>query len=136
MDAFRLQNGDSRLKCDCHGLSFADGKYWVDNDQVNTILSGDNYKTTNAPQAGDVAVFRDANGNVVHSTTVTGVDDKGKVTEVSGLGGIEKQSESTTPNATKEKYDASTVSYYHKDDQRTDKQKKQDAERVKEYKKD
>jgi hypothetical protein len=66
---------------------------------------------------------------------VTGVDDKGKVTEVSGLGGIEKQSESATPDATKEKYDASSVTYYRKDDQRTSEKKKEDAEKVKQYKK-
>ncbi|MEM8907545.1 MAG: RHS repeat-associated core domain-containing protein, partial [Bacteroidota bacterium] len=30
--------------CNCHGLSFGGGKYWIGNNQVEKILKGDNYE--------------------------------------------------------------------------------------------
>lgn len=33
-----------KANTNCHGYSFARGEYWVDNSQVNKILSGDGYK--------------------------------------------------------------------------------------------
>ncbi len=29
---------------DCHGLSFSDGDYWINNDQVRKLLAGDSYR--------------------------------------------------------------------------------------------
>jgi RHS repeat-associated protein len=56
---------------DCHGVSFTNGKYWIDNDQVSTILK-DEYSEVNYAQvqSGDIAIYRDLDNNIVHSVTV------------------------------------------------------------------
>ena len=140
IEAQKLAEGDKSFKTDCHGLTFADGKYWINNDQVDKLLKGDNYGKTDAPQVGDVAVYRDANGNVVHSTTVSGVDEKGTVTEVSGLGGLEPAAHSDKPQPGPEgawKDPNAKVEYYHKgDDKRTPDEKTQHVKDLKEYKKE
>jgi RHS repeat-associated protein len=122
-------NFDIRFECDCHGLTFADGKYWINNDQVGRLLAGDNYEQTNTPQIGDVTVYTEG-GQVVHSTTVTAVEG-GNVTEVSGLGGVQVASETTTPQGA---WPGATVTYYRKkDDNRTPEQRRADATEVKNY---
>ena len=80
---------DGRMDTDCHGVTFADGQYWINDTEVDKILSGSGYAPTNSPQPGDVGVYRDLNGNPVHSVTVTGVHSNGEVAAVSGLGGLE-----------------------------------------------
>jgi RHS repeat-associated protein len=134
------EGNDKRFKCDCHGLTFADGKYWINDNQVDKLLKGDNYRRTDTPKVGDIAVYRNAAGEVEHSVTVTNTDSDGNVTEVSGLGGIEPRAHSDSPtpgpggawdNPT------STVEYYTKDgDKRSDKRRKKDAEKVKKYDKE
>jgi RHS repeat-associated protein len=105
--------GSNKLyQCDCHGLTFADGKYWVQDNDVQGLLEGDSYMAVTKAQAGDVAIFRDGDGNVIHSTTVTQVDKNGKVLATSGLGGVERKSETRSPADTKKKYGAASVTYY------------------------
>jgi RHS repeat-associated protein len=89
IDVFQNTGSNHALDTDCHGLTFADGQYWVSDPAVNGLLKGDSYQTTTAAKPGDVLVYKDANGNVVHSVTVTEVDANGKPTKVSGLGGVE-----------------------------------------------
>ena len=89
----------------------------MNNDQVNKLLKGDGYEKAKTPQPGDVAIFK-VNGEVVHSLTVTGVDGKGNVTQVTGLGGTEQASHSNTPQEIQQQFgqlvDAKvTVEYYH-----------------------
>jgi hypothetical protein len=101
------------------------------------LLKGDGYEKTKTPQAGDVAIFK-ANGEVVHSLTVTGVDDKGKVNEVTGLGGTEPASYSKTPEQIQQQfgqiYDTKvTVEYYH--DPNPDRPTQEKLDQVKNYEK-
>jgi len=137
IQAFQQVGGSSAYKCDCHGLTFADGKYWVNNDQVNKLLKGDGYEKTKTPQAGDVAVFK-ANGKVVHSLTVTGANDKGSVTEVTGLGGTEQKAHSDTPEQVQQQFGQLldtkvTVEYYH--DSKPDRPTDEKLDQVKNYEK-
>jgi len=97
ISAFQNVGNNHKLDTDCHGLTFADGKYWVSDPAVKDLLKGDNYQQTDKANPGDVVVYTDANGNVVHSVTVTGVGENGKPTEVSGLGGVETQAHSNSP---------------------------------------
>ncbi len=76
------------LNCDCHGVTFGDGEYWINNDQVDKILKGDGYTKEAKPQVGDVVIYRE-NGQVVHSVTVKTVDPKAGTVTVEGKGGIE-----------------------------------------------
>jgi hypothetical protein len=104
--AKKLTDGSKAYTTDCHGLTFGDGKYWIDNGAVKDILKNDGYVRDNKtqkdgsvllPAVGDVAIFKNSDGDVVHSATVTGVDDQGKVTQVSGLGGTEPDAYSVSP---------------------------------------
>jgi hypothetical protein len=109
---------------DCHGVSFSDGKYWINNDQVDSILTGDKYKQVGGPKVGDVAVYRDEDGNAVHSAKVVGIKREhsflgmqwGKIVdvEVEGLGGLETETHrDSVQNAWPY---PSSVEYYRKDD--------------------
>ena len=77
---------------DCHGYTFTHGTYWINDDQVDALLKGDNYEKVNNPEKGDVVVYR-KDGVVVHSMTVVDVikDKDGAVisVKVEGLGGLE-----------------------------------------------
>lgn len=89
---------DHRLDADCHGVSLTDGQYWIDDDQMASVLKGGGFKATTTPKVGDLAVYRDSSGNVVHSVTVTRVDPAtGAVLEVSGLGGLQMTEHSDKP---------------------------------------
>jgi hypothetical protein len=106
------------MKCDCHGLTFAGGKFWINNDQVGTLLKGDGYKSTTTPVVGDVAIYRDSSG-IVHSVTVAAVDENGQVTSVTGLGGLQIQSSTMppTPRPNGAWLDANaTIEYYPQND--------------------
>lgn len=43
IQAFRNVSGDAGWDTDCHGMSFTDGQFWINDDQVNMILAGDGY---------------------------------------------------------------------------------------------
>lgn len=97
IQAYEYISGHEGMRTDCHGVTFGDSEYWINNDQVNNILQGDNYVQTLNPQVGDILTYRDSSGNVVHSVTVTIVDPSGEVTGVTGLGGIQTDPRETTP---------------------------------------
>jgi hypothetical protein len=94
--AYLYISGNLGALTDCHGVTFADGKLWVNDDQVEKILEGDHYElvaelgptqtndVTDA-QVGDIVVYYGPKG-VIHSLTVVGVDPNGGIT-VMGLGG-------------------------------------------------
>ncbi|HEY5721952.1 MAG TPA: RHS repeat-associated core domain-containing protein [Allosphingosinicella sp.] len=64
------------MNTDCHGYTFAEGKYWINDSEVNIILSGDRYQRVTDVQPGDVAVYRQGR-DVVHSGIVRSVDEDG-----------------------------------------------------------
>jgi hypothetical protein len=98
--SINLESDIPELNTDCHGVTFADGEYWINDDQVDLILKGDNYHDVSKPQRGDIVIYRDADGNVVHSATVVNIKKEhsflfgliqwgNDIVEVEGLGGIE-----------------------------------------------
>jgi hypothetical protein len=58
----------------CHGWVFAGGRFWVAGDAVDDILADNRYAPVAEPAAGDLAVWRDARGNVVHTGVVRSTD--------------------------------------------------------------
>lgn len=98
---------DARMDTDCHGVTFAGGEYWINNDQVDRTLAGGGFKKTATAKPGDVMVYRNSSGEVVHSVTVTKVDKAGKPAEVSGLGGLEMSEHADPPD--KGWYDATAT---------------------------
>ena len=59
----------SKYDCeaDCHGKTFGDNKIWINDDQVQTILDNDDYMNTGSESLAGIVVFKDSNGNIVHS---------------------------------------------------------------------
>jgi hypothetical protein len=49
----------------CHGFTFTESNYWINDDQVNLILAGDSYVPATESD-GQVVVFT-RNGSIVHS---------------------------------------------------------------------
>ncbi len=81
---------------DCHGVTFASGQVWINNDQVGRLMKGDGYDVNNPttkPKAGDVGIYSTdgslGRDKVRHSVLVNTVDPKaGGVTDVTSKGGI------------------------------------------------
>jgi RHS repeat-associated protein len=140
-----LEATDSRHDTDCHGLTFAEGQVWINDEEVPKIMDskkGDGYSETTTPAVGDVIVYYDVDSKnrakVVHSATITAVDAQGNVTAVSGLGGIDPESATTAPangfRAAPEKGTTRQTKYFHSNN-RTDEERKSNAERAKTHNK-
>ena len=56
VQVFQSIDGDAGWDTNCHGTSFTDGKYWLNNDQVSFLLEGDGYEIVNIENAreGDI----------------------------------------------------------------------------------
>jgi RHS repeat-associated protein len=95
-----IGKADKGWDTDCHGFTFADGKYWINNNQVENILKGDNYNIIDLEQAkcGDIVVYYKGN-DVQHSVTIVNSDGTQVGTIVNGLGGMKTEAKETTlPN--------------------------------------
>jgi hypothetical protein len=65
------------LNTNCHGKTFADGEFWINDPQP--ILDGDGYQlieNISEARVGDVVIYKDRNQQIVHSATITGVEKK------------------------------------------------------------
>lgn len=56
--------------CNCHGFTFADGQYWIPGEEVPKILQDNGYVEMQTPRPGDVAVYRNAADEVIHTGVV------------------------------------------------------------------
>ncbi len=97
VEVYKNRGTEKGWDTDCHGFTFADGKYWINNDQVKRILKGDNYSNIKLDQAtsGDVVVYYE-NNDVEHSVTIVNSDGTQKGTIVYGLGGLETEAQKST----------------------------------------
>jgi hypothetical protein len=71
--------------CNCHGWVFTGGRYWVGADAVELILTENGYAVVAAPAVGDLVVYRDDAGRVIHTACV--VELAGGAVRVEGKGG-------------------------------------------------
>jgi RHS repeat-associated protein len=114
-----LRNGNTfDNKSDCHGLTFASGQVWINDDQAKSILSGDGYTTTGFPQVGDVGIYNNPAGDVVHSVTLSGFGDQG--IEVDSKGGITAEQKQAAPGSgpgTAWPDATAKMTWYHKKDE-------------------
>ncbi len=83
--------GDAGWDTNCHGTTFTDGKYWLNNDQVPALVQGDNYKsqTVESAKEGDKVVFLGEGNEAEHSMTITKADGTANGMMVYGQGGLE-----------------------------------------------
>ncbi|MCI0663747.1 MAG: hypothetical protein L0220_22015, partial [Acidobacteria bacterium] len=57
---------------DCHGFVFLSGKGWINDDQVDAILTDNSYSVTTTPAVGDIVIYRNG-GAITHSGIITAV---------------------------------------------------------------
>ncbi len=93
------QNGSTfSNKTDCHGTTFASGQVWINNNQVESLMKGDGYKSTKKPKAGDVGIYSTDGtlkpNSVKHSVLVDTIDpSNGQVAVVTSKGGITQKTD-------------------------------------------
>ena len=83
-----IRTGDLGLKTNCHGWVFSGGRYWVKGSDVDRILKENSYERVSAPQAGDVAIYRDENGRPYHTGLVRSVAEDGTIIQESKWGAL------------------------------------------------
>jgi len=85
------QGGSAGWDTNCHGTTFTDGKYWLNNNQVPALVEGDNYKsqTVESAKPGDKIVYLGNKNEAEHSMTITKTDGTIQGTQVYGQGGLE-----------------------------------------------
>ncbi len=93
-------------KTNCHGLWLTDGKFVVDNPEVEKIIPF--LKPTDKPNVGDVAIFRNQKGRIVHTEIVSKVEN-GEIF-FWGKGGIEEITERFLEQREKD-FDAKPIFY-------------------------
>lgn len=79
---------DPTDKYDCHGYTFLDSKGVLNEEQAALILRDNGYVKTSTPKVGDVVIYRDKAGAIVHSGLVSVVSADGQVTKVKSKWGI------------------------------------------------
>jgi hypothetical protein len=58
---------DSARTGNCHGLVFTGGLYWVPGAEVEPILRDNGYEQVKVARPGDVVVYRDEAGKILHT---------------------------------------------------------------------
>jgi hypothetical protein len=66
---------DSDTTHNCFGWVFTAGRYWVPFDMVDGILVDNGYEQVSKPSKGDLAVYRNAERELVHTGIVFHADD-------------------------------------------------------------
>ena len=87
---FRTITKDKGWDTNCHGVSFTEGKYWLNNDQVPSLLEGDRYNIVTIEEAkvGDIIIYH-GETNTEHSMTIINTNGTMRGTTVYGQGGLE-----------------------------------------------
>lgn len=114
-----LQNANDNIawNCNCHGYTIADGKFWINDKDMQGFIATQTYLASNPvvvsttnPIIGDIAVFS-VNGYVKHSAILTG---PATVTMASGVQVYAGGSKTTTvPIDQAWPLPNTTTTYYH-----------------------
>ena len=63
----------------CHGFVFTASRYWIGGSQVDAILEDNGYQPVAAVRPDDIAVYRSADGTVMHTGIVRGTASDGVI---------------------------------------------------------
>ena len=78
-EARAIRTAEADGHSNCHGWVFAGGRYWVRSEVVDEILHDNGYLEAANPRVGDVVVYRDTDGKILHSGVVRGTSDDGHI---------------------------------------------------------
>lgn len=73
MRIIRTSPPDARA--DCHGWTFADGRWWILGADVEIILQDNGYQLVSDPRPGDLVVYRQAPTVITHTGVVVAAED-------------------------------------------------------------
>jgi hypothetical protein len=68
-----IHRKDADLSANCHGWVFANGTYLINSSGVSMILEDNGYSRVANPKIGDVVVYRNASGAIIHTAVVCSV---------------------------------------------------------------
>jgi hypothetical protein len=102
------QTGPASDAYNCHGWVFTSGRFWVRGSFVEQILEDNRYQAIATPAAGDLAVFRDENGEVTHTGVVHHIGKDGVVFLESKWGELGRYIHACTDHI----YGDNTCTYY------------------------
>jgi hypothetical protein len=74
-----LRRHDADDASNCFGWIFGEGRYWLDNDQVEIILNENGYGLVATAMPGDLAVYRDDQQRIHHTAVVRAICDDGTI---------------------------------------------------------
>lgn len=77
LDGYLIREGPVDTRCNCHGWLFAGGECVLMGDAVEVILEDNGYHEVSDPQPGDIIIYRDERGVIMHSGLVRGLLDDG-----------------------------------------------------------
>lgn len=103
-----IQTGPPDLKYNCHGWVFTGGRCWIRGGTVDQILRENRYQIVSRPEPGDVAVYRQPNGEVMHTALVRALSEDGTILLESKWGKVGR----FIHTATQHVYDGYSCTYY------------------------
>jgi hypothetical protein len=68
-----IPRADANINANCHGWVFTGGKYLLRGRGVDQILLDNGYSVQGMPEAGDLIVYRNEQGEVLHTGIVSGI---------------------------------------------------------------
>ena len=83
-----IRRGPASEDCNCHGWVFAGGHNWLLGQEVDHILADNHYEAVSAPHEGDLCVYRDDKGAVLHTALVRSALPDGTVLVEGKWGGL------------------------------------------------
>jgi hypothetical protein len=79
LDGRLIQVGPPDWSYNCHGWVFTGGCYLLPDDYVETVLQDNGYGPVEGPDVGDLTIYRNDQGSVIHTALVWAVGDDGRV---------------------------------------------------------
>jgi hypothetical protein len=104
-----IRNDPATDVSNCHGWVFTGGRYWLRGSWVDWILEDNGYCPVETPAIGDLAVYRDDQGQVAHSGVVCGFTSGHEILIESKWGRLGRYIHRTDQHA----YSGTICTYYH-----------------------
>jgi hypothetical protein len=72
-----IRTGEARPECNCHGWVYTGGRFWIRSGQVDGILNENGYREVAEPRVGDLVIYRNEKGEILHTGLVSSLAGDG-----------------------------------------------------------